>query len=576
MNNFFIYKSSLFFTFIYFAVSVGLMFFTYPHEDALIMFRYVENFADTGNISFNINGEKSEGATDFLWFLILSILNYIGINVNFAAILINTISLLFIINLINKFFLKNENLTYTIILFFIFLNIGPIVGSSLFGFSSIFFIYCGFACYLSSFNKKFISWTIFSIIFCLTRPEGVFLFLPTILIIFSKCNEDEKIFFYRSFIIISIVGLFYFIWRYFYFDNILPLPILVKSIGGETSISRMGALAIQILNTFLIVLIFSIIYSFIKNFKKIFKNLRNLYLFIGTIFIWAIYLFILSRGFLNQNIFDRYFASFYFIIFIIFIWCFIHLTNLEKKIILVLVVIASFDSSNLLTRTLTTNKVVLTNDTYKVFNVFFKDNRWADHPIIKIGKTLKDKKLKIMLTEAGALPYLSKESKIYDIVGLNTNIFAKRPVNCDDVKKISPDIIEIDVGNLNWMSDDSRRPEHLTRFEWTSLVKNRKYKDCGFHSKSQLFKEFLGTENLKLIKNYKKTKEDNHHNTTVKVAPNNILFCLFKNENYQEVFFNKKSDQIYFVKKDNDYNFLNKSCNIGKSGYFADLLEIKN
>ena len=351
---------------------------------------------------------------------------------------------------------------------------------------------------------------------------------------------------------------------------------MVKSIGGETSISRIGALAIQILNTFLIVLIFSIIYSFIKNFKKIFKNLNNLYLFVATIFIWTIYLFILSRGFLNQNIFDRYFASFYFIIFITFILCFIHLASLEKKIILVLVVIASIDSSNLLTRILTTNKIYLTNNTYKVFNIFFKNNGWADHPIIKIGKTLKDKKLKIMLTEAGALPYLAKESKIYDIVGLNTNIFAKRPVNCDDVDKISPNIIEIDVGYLNWMSGDSRKPEHLTRFEWTSLVKNKNYKECGFHSKSKLFDEFLDTENLNLIKNYNKTKEDNHYNSTVMVAPNNILFCLLKNENYQEVFFNKKSDQIYFVKNDNSYNFLNKSCNIGKSGYFADLFGFKN
>ena len=65
----------------------------------------------------------------------------------------------------------------------------------LFGFSSIFFIYCGFACYLSSFNKKFISWIIYSIIFCLTRPEGVFLFLPTILIILVNVMITKKYFF---------------------------------------------------------------------------------------------------------------------------------------------------------------------------------------------------------------------------------------------------------------------------------------------------------------------------------------------------------------------------------------------
>ena len=66
--------------------------------------------------------------------------------------------------------------------------------------------------------------------------------------------------------------------------------------------------------------------------------------------------------------------------------------------------------------------------------------------------------------------------------------------------------------------------------------------------------------------------KDNHYNATIRTAPNNVLFCLFNNNDYQEIFMNKNSDQIYFVKKDSNLNFLDKSCNIKKSGYFRDLL----
>ena len=269
MKNLNLTKSSLIFGSIYFFISVLLMFFTYPHEDALILFRYVENFTLSGDIVFNLNSEKAEGATDFFWFLILSILNFFGVNVMLAAILVNSISLLFLLSMIQKYFLKEESLVIIIVLFLIFLNIGPIFGSSLYGFSSIFFITLGFCCYVSSIKKDFISWSIFSILLCLTRPEGVLIFLPTIFIIYFLCSSHEKLTFYKSFFVITLVGLCYFLWRYYYFENFLPLPLIVKSIGGETSIKRMGAVGIQIINSLLIAAIFSTIYSFVKNYKKI-------------------------------------------------------------------------------------------------------------------------------------------------------------------------------------------------------------------------------------------------------------------------------------------------------------------
>ena len=571
MNVLNLNKSCVFVSLIYFVVSILLMYFSYPHEDALILFRYAENFALSGDIAFNLNGERTEGATDFLWFLILSIFSFFGINVMLAAIFINSISLFFLLNIIKKYFLNNENIITIITLFFIFLNIGPIVGSSLYGFSTLFFITLGFCCYLSSLNKNFYSWTIFSISLCLTRPEGVIIFLPTIFIIYFLCTTEEKTSFNKSLLVIIFFGLVYFLWRYYYFKNFLPLPLIVKSLGGETSIRRMGAVGIQIFNTLLITMVLIFIYSSFKNYRKMIFNNKYLYLFLLTILIWIVYLFFLSRGFLSQNIFDRYFASFYFIVFIAFLYAFTYLNKFEKFIFLIILFVSSLDSSNLTTRILTEDKLRITNATYKIYSDFSKNSGMGNHPLVKIGKTLNDKKLTIMLTEAGAIPYLNKKSKIYDLIGLNSNIFSKRPVNCNDIKEISPDIIEIDVGPLNWGS--LKKPSDLSSFNWTELVKNENFNECGFHLKSDIYDNFVNTEDSKLIANYKKSRKDNHYNATVWIAPSNVVFCLFKNSDYEKIFLNKNGDQIYFVKKDKNFSFLNKSCNINKSGYFKDLLD---
>ena len=126
------------------------------------------------------------------------------------------------------------------------------------------------------------------------------------------------------------------------------------------------------------------------------------------------------------------------------------------------------------------------SSTYVVFKDYSNEGGWGDHPLIKIGKSLSEKKLTIMLTEAGAIPFISKKSFVYDMIGLNTNIFSKRPVSCKDIDEISPDLIEIDVGPLNW-GNKTIKPSYLTNFSWGSFKKSNKYSDCGFNPKKKIF-----------------------------------------------------------------------------------------
>lgn len=549
---------SIFFIFTF--LSFYLMFTNYPSEDALILFRYVENFSFNYEIAFNLNGEKTEGATDFLWFLILSIFNLFGINVVVSSIIINSFSLLIIIKFIKKYLVKNNNLIYYLFFIFLLLNIGSICLSSLYGFSTLFFLCLGLLCYSSLLNKSYFNWTVFSILFCLTRPEGVLIFIPTILVLFFQTKKKEREKFFGSFLIISFVGLIYFLWRYYYFSNLLPLPLVVKNIGGETSLMRFFGITLQILNIFIFTLILLCIYCLIKYYKKIFKNKQLIYSLIIIYFFWLIYLFILSTGYLSQNIFDRFYATFHFFIFLNSLYLFYFLNSKEKKIAAIILLLASLNSNNLISKFLGKENLIRKSTLNNIVTNF--NTPKSSYNLVNVGKTLKDKSLKIMLTEAGAIPYISKKSMIFDIAGLNNNTFSTRPVNCNDLENISPDIIEIDVSSLEQFD--------IKRFRETNPVNF-----CGFYNKEQLFNEYVNTNQIKIIKEYKRKKSNNETNATVNVAPNNIIYCLMKNKNYSLVFNNKiKSDQLYFLKNQEDISIKN-SCNIKKSGYLFDLINKK-
>jgi hypothetical protein len=80
------------------AIAVGLIFLfrsviflyrAHPQDDAYILFGYVKRFVTGAGIVFYPGGPHAEGATDFLWFALLSILHRLGIDIAIAACLLN-------------------------------------------------------------------------------------------------------------------------------------------------------------------------------------------------------------------------------------------------------------------------------------------------------------------------------------------------------------------------------------------------------------------------------------------------------------------------------------------------------
>jgi hypothetical protein len=86
--------------------------------------------------------------------------------------------------------------------------------------------------------------------------------------------------------IITLIGITYFICRYLYFGEFLPLPLMVKQIGGELSVNRFFATVSMIISTLTISLIIPIfIYLFThKNSFFSFKNEKLYFLIIISIF----------------------------------------------------------------------------------------------------------------------------------------------------------------------------------------------------------------------------------------------------------------------------------------------------
>ena len=76
---------------LFFAIGYERINNAHPHEDAYILFRYVENIVAGHGIAFNVGGPRSEGATDFLWLMLVSGSTALGLDVAVAALILNSI-----------------------------------------------------------------------------------------------------------------------------------------------------------------------------------------------------------------------------------------------------------------------------------------------------------------------------------------------------------------------------------------------------------------------------------------------------------------------------------------------------
>ena len=413
MNNLTFFRNIEFILYLLFSLLLAFFFQNnfLPSEDASILFRYSENFADTGIISYNLNEPPVEGVTDFLWMLILSAFYFIGIDTYFSAIVINLISLYFIIKLIQKYYLLSK-LDFYLLFFFHFTLTQTY--SAILGFSVLFVELILVLVILNFLKKRIFATLFYSFVGCLIRPDFIlFIIIPNLVNLIQNLNLKTV----RLYICFILLGLIYFFLRYKYFGLLFPLPFYIKNQWVAFN-NLEWARQIIILSPSLLIL-------FYIQFKKIFKKSITIILSIG-ILATSYY----SNQLLYQNVGYRFY--FYFPILTILIlyeiqFDFIKLKKIVRNIVF-LVSIFSF--------------VINLSQNFKSLSPIMKKNNDIHTISSELKKINEKNKLHMATTEAGLLPYYSGIHTI-DLFGLNTKEFAKKPADGKVLRENNFDLIII-------------------------------------------------------------------------------------------------------------------------------------
>lgn len=215
---------------LYLGVATHVLTQGHLNEDAYILFQYVQNVAAGNGIVFDALSGPAEGATDFLWMIMLSGLAWIKIPPGVGAAIINGLGLALIaVTLVQVRGRLDMIATAAIAL----VALSQTALASISGFSA--FAYGGVFSLLlyAALTQKAVAAVMLGLLLALLRPDGTLLAGGTILamLLFSDSGTRRSIL--VACIPATLVGLGYFAWRASYFGLWLPLPLIVKSSGVD-------------------------------------------------------------------------------------------------------------------------------------------------------------------------------------------------------------------------------------------------------------------------------------------------------------------------------------------------------
>ena len=196
------------------------------HEDAYILLQYVKNIAQGKGIVFDHVSGPAEGATDFLWMVLLAGCVRLGVDPAISSTLFNAIGLVAIAFVLYRIRGRFDVVT-AVAMVMVAISGGTI--ASLLGFSTLIFGGIFSLVILSALQGRSRAMAWLGLLLALVRPEGVILSGGTILAQLLTVSSEERRRVVRALIPPCIVGVGYFLWRVSYFELVLPLPLLVKS-----------------------------------------------------------------------------------------------------------------------------------------------------------------------------------------------------------------------------------------------------------------------------------------------------------------------------------------------------------
>jgi hypothetical protein len=392
------------------------------------LFQYSRNLYQHGAIIFYAGGPHTEGATDFLWMLLISGAMRLAIPAFVFCAAMNILSLLGL----SLVLLRIADLRVSA------LRVLAIVGAAAL-FPQIFAAASGFAVLpdalllallvLSVLKRRAGQAAFTAFIFCLFRPDGVVFALPLLVWLLIpdgvKEREDGQRL-ARTLAAIAglfiVPGLIYFAWRFRYFGELFPLPFLVKSDAHRV----LGLIITRSVREsfgpllFVAIVLGSIAWwgSLTEQQRRKTRGISISLILIPTAFFWHMRL--------DQNVGNRFF----------------YYLPLTAALLLAVNWPALVGKQNYLFRIACVGWLVLAAMPLKRELRTFRDMQFDGVKSIAQGLGKLSQRGTIMTTEAGTLPFFSGW-QTYDAWGLNTAEFAHRFIQPGDVERLKADVVVV-------------------------------------------------------------------------------------------------------------------------------------
>ena len=216
-------------------------FHVHPIEDAAMLMRYSQHFADGHGIVWNIGEAPVDGATDFLFMITIGVLVKVGLSLEFATRFLGFAAHFLTIGVIFLSLRRTFNVPILVACgSALFLVAGPgfFYVVSYFG-TTVFALFACISWWIAlnivqygENQKKSLLFAFASLVTGLIRPEGVLLTgLMLLVLLFIKGWKNTRITFLSYTAFFLVFGGAYFLWRWNYFGYPLPNPFYIKG-GG--------------------------------------------------------------------------------------------------------------------------------------------------------------------------------------------------------------------------------------------------------------------------------------------------------------------------------------------------------
>ena len=403
------------------------------NDDAFISLRYAHNLLNGHGLVWNI-GQRVEGYTNFLHIILTSLVGSTGIDLVTSSRLVNGLAFLFM-NLIVILFLRRLlkeqtgqwHLSMAMIAIVMLMNISPMISWIYGGLEGPLFaalvtigvVYFLISMYEDNNRSTLLLSSLFFILSGLARPDGLLFWMGSLLylIIYLKLNRYPVLSKIGYFLIpLIVIYLPYFIWRYNYYGELLPLTYYLKATGFTMDKAWMG---ITYIYSYLIVPPFIFIMLMVMIPFSLFKrrfDIKILYL-LSMIGLYLLYIIFIGGDYM---------------------YSFRHLLPLiPLSIILLCMMITPFIKRISPYKLVIMYTIVLT---LIILQLFWKGTskrlmQSEDYVATEVGKYINSnwpRSSLIALNTAGATPYYAPYHTFIDMLGLNDSHIAKREI--DEIK----------------------------------------------------------------------------------------------------------------------------------------------